>query len=348
MKRRVLSLILVLALLCSFAACSSSSGQTSSASSVAMDDYAPAEMESAEDGEFYAMSEESAVANGAADIASSVSAAPAEKPADANVRKIVYDADMRLSADDPSAALEDLSARAESLGGYVADASVKTDDEGVSRCSAVLKVPADRIDELVTAAKAAGKVLDYSLSSSDISQQYYDISARLASAKAEETQLTEILGQCTTVEDLLLVRESLAEVRANIESYQGQINLWDHLVSYATLELSISRTVRAAVEEEKTLVEIWRASDVWKQISRGFQNSARILVNVLSGIGIFLACAILPCGLLFLCIGLPIILHHKKKKRRKAEQAAKANAARVPIDVEAAPAPDAPKANERI
>ena len=255
-----------------------------------------------------------------------------EQTGDFDVRKIIYNADMTITADDPEKALSDLLAKAQSLGGYVSGSYSTTDDYGSYYCTATLKVPADKIEQLVTAAEAAGKVEDYRLSSDDISLSYYDIQARLDSAKSEEQQLLQILAQCKTVEEILAVRESLSSVRADIESYTGQINLWDNLVAYATLNITINRTPKTAVEGENDLIQVWKASDVWGRMSRGFQNSARFVVNALGAIGIFLAVAAIPAGILFLIIGVPIIVHKKKKKKRIAAELAKSAPKAEPDD----------------
>lgn len=236
---------------------------------------------------------------------------------DFDVRKIVYNADMTVTADDPAAALNVLFEKAKSLGGYVSGSYSTTDEQGTNYAYSTLKVPADQLEALVTAANALGKVNDYRLSSDDISQSYYDIQARLTSAKAEEQQLLEVLAKCQTVEDILAVRQSLSSVRADIESYTGQIKLWDNLVAYATLNVTINRTPKTAVEGENELITMWKASDVWNKMTRGFQNSARFVVNAIGAIGIFLAVAAIPAGILFLVIGVPIIVH-KKNKRKKA------------------------------
>jgi hypothetical protein len=263
--------------------------------------YESAAMEEA-DYSGYAMSDETA----------SVTTSETNTAGDFDVRKIVYNADMTLTADDPEKTLNELIEKTQSLGGYVSDSYTTTDDDGAYLSTATLKVPADQLETLVTAAEAAGKVEDYRLSSDDISLSYYDMQARLDNAKAEEQQLLQILAQCETVEEILAVRESLTSVRSDIESYTAQMNLWDNLVAYATLDVTINRTPKTAVEGEKELIQIWRASDVWDKMERGFNNSARFVVNALGAIGIFLAVAIIPAGILFLAIGLPIILHKKK------------------------------------
>ena len=254
-----------------------------------------------------------------------------EPTGDFDVRKIVYTADMTVSADDPAAAMATLIEKAESLGGYISGSYATTDEVGTTYTTATIKVPADQLEALVTAANALGKVDDYRLSSDDISLSYYDMQARLDNAKSEEKQLLEILAKCETVEDILAVRQSLTAVRADIESYTAQMNLWDNLVAYATLNITINRTPKTAVEGEKELIQIWKASDVWGRMSRGFQNSARFVVNALGAIGIFLAVAAIPAGVLFLAIGLPIIIH-KKNKRKKAADAKAQQAQSAELD----------------
>ncbi len=262
-------------------------------------------------------------------------AAPApqagEPAGDFDVRKIVYTADMTVSADDPAAALNALLEKAKSLGGYVSSSYSTTDDLGTNYAYATLKVPADQLEALVTAANALGKVNDYRLSSDDISLSYYDMQARLDNAKAEEQQLLQILAQCKTVEEILAVRQSLTSVRSDIESYTAQMNLWDNLVAYATLNITINRTPKTAVEGENELIQMWKASDVWNRMSRGFQNSARFVVNAIGAIGIFLAVAAIPAGILFLLIGVPIIAH-KKNKQKKAAALQKQQAASAEVD----------------
>ncbi len=264
---------------------------------------------------------------------------------DRDLRKIIYNASMDITADDPAAAMRAIVDKAAALGGYVANSSTSNDDDGTSHVYLTIKIPFDKLDALVAQAEGTGRVDDYRLSSDDISLDYYDVEARLKNAKAEEAQLLAILEQCTSVEEILEVRESLTSVRGDIESYQAQINLWDHLVAYTTLDIRIDRTPKTQESAEGELLSIWKASDVWKDMQRGFQNSARFMINAISAIGIVLAVAIIPCGILFLCIGLPIILH-KRKKKRLAKTAAERETQRENAADERAPLPEPDESNE--
>lgn len=323
-KRTLIALILCAVLLVSFGCAAAPMATSSESVSYADDAKGSSNMAVAR--------EESAMAPAAAAADASVTQTTGEPTGDFDVRKIVYNADMTVTADDPAAALNALMEKAKSLSGYISGSYSTTDDQGTTYAYATLKVPADQLDALITAANALGKVNDYRLSSDDISQSYYDIQARLTSAKAEEQQLLEILAKCETVEDILAVRQSLSSVRADIESYTGQIRLWDNLVAYATLNITINRTPKTAVEGENELITMWKASDVWNKMSRGFQNSARFVVNAIGAIGIFIAIALIPAGVLFLLIGLPIILHKKNKRKKAAALKAQQAAIVVPND----------------
>jgi len=302
MKQRVLAhiaLVLALLMLLPLVACSAGAKSESVASAPMAADKAMPEMEMTN---ALSYAEEKGITEDRA-------------AADVSIRKIIYNAYMYVIADDPAKAMEAVLAENTALGGYLANSNTSSDDDGLSYVYLTLKVPAERLDQLVSAAEGVGKVKDYNLSSDDITLNYYDIEARLNTAKAEEKQLLTILESCTTVEEILQVRESLTAVRSDIESYQAQINAWDNLVAYATLELNIRRTPKSQESADRELLSIMKLDDLMEDISYGFQNSLRFIVNALGTVLIIVAVLIVPAGILFLCIGLPIILHKRRKKR---------------------------------
>lgn len=315
--RSIVALLLALVLLVSFSACAAKNAAPMSPAA-APQSAKRADMDTAE----AAIAEEMGMAYSTAQTGGANAPAGDDIVAqqDAGTRKIIYNADMSVTADDPAVALQTIIDENTALGGYLSTSYTRTDELGAYRCTAELKVPADKLDLLVASARATGKVDSYQLSSDDITLAYFDIAARLNSAKAEEKQLLLILEQCETIEDIIVVRESLAEVRADIESYQGQINLWDNLVSYATLYINISRTARASVETENELIALWKASDVWNRMTRAFQNSLRFVVNAAGALGIFLASVLIPGLIVFAIIFAIVKLNRKYNKKSQARR----------------------------
>ena len=262
-------------------------------------------------------------------------------------KKIIYNGHMTIRAEDPSEALKSIQSMCENAGGYLASSYSRTNGSGSAYATATFRIPADKLEQFMADIATVGEQTESNISSNDITQSYYDIQARLESAKAEEKQLLALYDRCDTIEDVLKVREQLASVRERIESYQATINVWNSQVSYATLELTIREKEKTAVQEKSKLIEVWKASDVWEKMKTGVQNSGRFLLNALSAIGIFLAYIIVPVVILGgIGVGLyflfrPAVRKHRAKvqekqakqiaerERRKAERAKK-NAAPAP------------------
>lgn len=310
-KTSLIALGLVLALLlngCAAAAVSAVSNSAAASDMMAMESY---------DGGFLADT-----------VSNKGTAAPAAAPLDNTGageaspygQKIVYTAYLTITADSPADALTAAQEACTQLGGYVADSYQSANGDGDGYASATLKVPAEKLETLMERLSGLGKTDSCRLESDEITMDYYDIAARLSAARAEEEQLLVLLGNCTTIEEMLLVREQLAAVREQIESYQGRINLWDHQVAYATVELSLQAVQKTAVAGEGTLIELWSASDIGRRMSDGFQNGWRFLLNGIGAIGIVLANVLLP-GIVVAAIvlGIVLLVRRSRKKRRKGE-----------------------------
>lgn len=238
-------------------------------------------------------------------------------------KKIIYTAYLRLRADVPAETAAAANEACAALGGYMSASYITTFDDGEGYASATLKVPADRLETLLDQIAALGTQEERNLFSDDVTQSYYDIQARLNTAKTEEKTLLALLSDCETVEEVLLVREQLASVRAQIESYQTSIDLWDHQVAYATVELTVEETEKTAVAGESSTVELWKASDVGRRIVNGFDNSWRFLVNAVSAVGIALSYLLLPCAVFGAIVyGIVKLIKNARRaaKRRHAER----------------------------
>ena len=241
-------------------------------------------------------------------------------------KKIIYNGYMTIRAEDPAETLKSIQVMCENAGGYLSSSYTRSNGSGGIYASATFRIPAEKLERFMADIATVGEQTESNISSDDITQSYYDIQARLNSAKAEEQQLLALYDRCESIEDILMVREQLASVRSQIESYQATINVWNSQVSYATLELNIRETEKTVVQGKKPLIEVWKASDVWDKMKTGVQNSGRFLLNALSAIGIFLAYLIVPVlvlggigiGLYFLFR--PAVRKHRKKVRDRQEK----------------------------
>lgn len=165
--------------------------------------------------------------------------------------------------DDARAKLDKL---LEAAGGYVDSTQVRHHQGEVSNATLVLRIPQEAFGQLVPKLKELGEVAAEATNADDVTDQYVDVSARLASAKTLEKRLLEIAAdRASGVEALLAVERELARVRGEIESYEGRLHQWNDQIAMSTLTLTMmTRAPAIAAAAEPSL---------GTRIKRGFSNS---------------------------------------------------------------------------
>ena len=126
-------------------------------------------------------------------------------------------------------------------GGFVDSTRVSRSEGQVSSAVIVVRVPATGFGDLLPKLRALGDIQQESTDAADITAEYVDTSARLASGRALEKRLIELAGTRTgTVAEVLEVERELARVRGEIEQLEGQMRVWNDQVSLSTLTISLA------------------------------------------------------------------------------------------------------------
>jgi hypothetical protein len=184
-------------------------------------------------------------------------AEPQASPALAPQRKIIRSGELMLQVDSLARAREVVEAAAVAAGGYLSSAQADDSSE-----SLVLRIPAARFDDVAHTLARAGHLLRESLSAEEITEQYYDVTARLDNARRIETRLLDLVSQkASKVSDLLEVERELGRVREEIERLDGKRRLWDHQVALGTLTVHLwtQPPPEATATAFTTLRGSWRA-----------------------------------------------------------------------------------------
>jgi hypothetical protein len=156
-------------------------------------------------------------------------------------RKLIQTAELDIEVESYAIARRALDKQLKDLGGYVANAEVEHHDGEISSAVLTLRVPAEKLGELVSDAAGYGTVVQEKLDTQDISDAYYDMSARLRNAKRLEARLLELVAADTDgVKSLLEVERELARVREQVERYEGQLKRFDQQVAMSTVKLRLS------------------------------------------------------------------------------------------------------------
>jgi hypothetical protein len=220
-------------------------------------------------------------------------AAPAENRVRAIPRKLIRTVDLRLevkSSTDVARQIETLVSR---LGGYVSASNAQRQGE-ILTYALTVRVPVDRFDQALKAIRGYAVRIDREHQQvEDVTDQYIDLDARRRTLEATETELRGLLAEARQrgrkVDEIMAIYQQLIEIRTQIEQIQTQLNSFDKLASFSTINVELVPTEAARPVTDDS----WQPSDTVRSSIRTLVNFLQALVDFL----IYAVVVLLPVGL---------------------------------------------------
>ena len=157
-------------------------------------------------------------------------------PSPTQQRLIVRTVDMMLVVEDVANALDAVNALAQELGGWVVTSSHQEEHRGFVSA----RVPVDRVDEVIGRLRGmAVEVRSEVSNSTDVTDEYVDIQARVRNLKAAEGQLFELMERAGKVTELLEVQRELTRVRGELESLQGRAKYLEETSAFSLINVNL-------------------------------------------------------------------------------------------------------------
>ena len=158
-----------------------------------------------------------------------------------------------------------LAAVAVANGGFVASSQTQSgsDSGGGPYGSVTLEVPVASFEAALKQAQMLGRTTSVATKATDVTGQYVDLQARIASLEASRQQYLTIMSKATTVGDVLAVQSQLDSIQSQIEQLQGQLQVLSSETSYSTLSVTVSEgspPPRPGPLPESGLVRAWHDS----------------------------------------------------------------------------------------
>src|SRR5256714_5546268 len=155
-------------------------------------------------------------------------------------RNLILTAKIDMRSKDPWATSDRAQAIANGLGGDVLNLTQSGSGDTRS-ASLTIRVPSSRFaDARQQLRTLEGEVETSGVSAQDVTDQFVDLQARLTAKQAEEQRYLAILNRANTIDEILKVDASLANVRTQIEQLTGQINSIKQRTDFSTISMSIS------------------------------------------------------------------------------------------------------------
>lgn len=157
-------------------------------------------------------------------------------------RRIIRNGEINLEIADPAAARAKVVRIVDEAGGYLASSQSATGNErsGQGDEELGIRIPADRFMGVLAKLRNLGTVSSEHITSSDVTDEFVDLDARVVAGHAVETQYLAMLEKAKTVSDMLAVQHELGNVRTELERLEGKRRLLGDQTTLSSISVRLT------------------------------------------------------------------------------------------------------------
>ena len=218
--------------------------------------------------------------------------APSTVPNQAASRRVIYEANLELSAQDFDSAESQLRSLINKANGYVADARLRQLDGSKRTGTWTIRIPVENFDSFLAAVRKLGAPISLTQTADDVTNEFVDLESRIENQKKLESRIIELLNSSRDgMKDVIKVEHELARVREAIEVMEGRIRVMRNVTQLATIHLKVTEEEKfvAAVKPEfdQRIRLAWNNSveeskEFWQNVTVWFvRNGISMVVAIL-------------------------------------------------------------------
>lgn len=220
-------------------------------------------------------------------------------------RMVIKTADVFMEVADLDETMKRVQRIAEMQNGFVVLSSFSSREQNQKAGNVSIRVPAAKFDDALGKIRAlASKMENENIRGNDVTEEFYDVAARLTNKEKAEKRLQEILKVAKNVREILDVEQSLTNTRQEIEQLTARKRFLADQTALSTINVN--------AHEPYPLV-IAGKDGFWAKMVRGFHRGIEGFGDMLSAIVAFLIGGI-PA---FVVIGIAVWFGFRFVKRRK-------------------------------
>ncbi len=220
-------------------------------------------------------------------------------------RKIVYNAHVDLVTENLASVDTKLARLIEASKGYVADSDISGVVGSTRHATWKVRVPVDSYDAFIKGVSSLGELVSLKADSQDVSEEFYDLEARQANKRVEETRLLKHLADSTgKLDEILTVEREVSRVRGEIERMQGRLRALANLTSLTTVTISV-REIKDYTPPQ--------APTFWTRVARTFASSLDALRTLGEAVILFVVGIVPWIPVILVVLGLMYLVVRRRK-----------------------------------
>jgi hypothetical protein len=207
-------------------------------------------------------------------------------------RKEIKNASFDLKVKNVDEADQKLRAAVQAAGGFVQTSQVDGQKENGRHMTIQLRIPVAGYASTFSAISSLGEEITRKEWTEDVTQEYYDLEARIKVQEAHAEQLKSLYAKTGTIPEMIQLEQEIARVQAELDSLKGRYQYLSNQVAFSTITVSMY--------EPGAPAPIKPATSVWERLTQGFTGSWHGMVNFSGDLLVFLVSAIpvvVPLGI---------------------------------------------------
>ena len=207
-----------------------------------------------------------------------------EATTDTSDRVVIKNSNLSLLVEDVRKVGNQILTYSKNAGGYMVSTSYTRPNESPF-ATITVRVPKSKLDAAIKYfSSLAIKVTSENMVGTDVTEQYKDIKARLATLAKTKTKFEEILDKATTVQDTLTVQEKIILLQDQIDALIGQRKALEQNAQLSKVTVYLSTDELAL---PYTPDKVFRSNVIFKQATRSLLNTLRVGGEALIWVGVY-------------------------------------------------------------
>jgi len=205
-------------------------------------------------------------------------------PTEVEDRLVVEESSMSLVVKSVRETSDKIIDHAKSSGGYMVSSSL-TNPEEAPFATVIIRVPADNFRATLDHFRSlAVKVTSERILGTDVTDEYVDIEARLATLEKTKVKFEEIMERATEVQDILSVQRELIRLQDQIDTLKGRQKYLEQTAKLAKITVYLSTDEYALPYAPS---ETFRPAAIFKLAVRSLVRTLRSGAKALIWIGVY-------------------------------------------------------------
>lgn len=202
----------------------------------------------------------------------------APKKLDTIAKKVIKNGNMRIQVGDIKKAQNQVADILKKNEAYIQNEQFQNTDLD-DNLDLVIRIPHKNFDALINSfSEGVGSVLSKNISSDDVTEEYTDVSIKLANKKIYLEKYRDMLRSASTTKDMIEIQETIRELEDEIDVAEGRLRFIDDRVNYSTLNLSLYKEkVRSSATSK-----IGFGSRFADSVTEGWNSFVSFLLGIIS------------------------------------------------------------------